>query len=95
MKGRLLKTEDYGWLVSYNDAEGLFQTRQLHPDNVNEILDLEKVFDNIETRISAHPDVEFEIVEHQKMDSAAEYAKLIQDDLSDWDVTLNDGLKDL
>lgn len=95
MKGRIFKTEDYGWLVAYNDAEGLFRTRQLHPDNVNEILEWEKVFDNIEARISAHPDVEFEMVEHQKMDGVTEYAKLIYEDLSDWDVTLNDGLEDL
>ena len=77
MTGRLHKTKQ-GWVVSYNDSQGLFQFIQLHPEDVNEILDLEKVFDNVEARISAHPDIEFEIVEHQKMDGVVKYAKLIQ-----------------
>jgi hypothetical protein len=77
MKGRLLKTEDYGWLVSYNDSQGLFQFIQLHPEDVNEILDQEKIFDNIEARISAYPYIEFEIVENVKMDyCVVKYAKI-------------------
>lgn len=76
MKGRLLKTEDHGWLVAYNDSEGLFQFMQLHPDNVLEFIELDNIFDNIEARISSHPDVEFEIVENQKLDGVVKYAKL-------------------
>jgi len=97
MKGILHKLKQT-WMVEHCEKSGdnnWITYIQLHPDNVNEILDLEKVFDNIEARISAHPDIEFEIVEHQKMDGVVKYAKLIQDDISDWDVTLNDGLENL
>lgn len=73
MKGRLLKAENK-WLMSYNDSEGLFQFLPLHRDNVDEIQEQEKVFDNIEARISAHPDVEFEIV---YWNTGEKFAKLI------------------
>jgi len=59
MKGRLLKVNDY-WLVAYNDAEGLFQRLPLHPYDIQEIEEQEKVFDNIEARIAAYPDIHFE-----------------------------------
>ena len=60
MKGKLLKT-DGKWLVSYNDSQGVFKLLPLHPYDVQMIEDQEKVFDNIEARISAYPDVEFGI----------------------------------
>lgn len=71
MKGKLLKTKDFGWIV-----EGKEEFLYLHPDDVYEILEQEKVFDNIEARIAAHPDVEYEIVENQKMSGVVKYAKL-------------------
>ena len=76
MKGRLLKTEDYGWIVTYNDSEELFQFVQLHPDDVNDLIDLNNVFDNVEARISANPDVEFDLFTVKKMDGSVTYAKL-------------------
>lgn len=77
MNGKLLKNEDYGWFVSYKTKDGMFEVLQLHPDNVNEILEDSKVFDNIEARILANPQVEFDIVENNKMSGVAKYAKLI------------------
>lgn len=62
MKGRLLKA-DGEWLVSYNDEQGLFRFLPLHPYDVNEISEQEKIFDNIEARISAYPNVNFETEE--------------------------------
>jgi hypothetical protein len=59
MKGRLLKANDQ-WMVSYNDAAGLLQTLPLHPYDIKEIDDQANVFDNIEARISAYPDIHFE-----------------------------------
>lgn len=97
MRGVLFNTKYEGWLVKFNKKElnpnelGV-DNLQLHPDNVNEIIDLSKRFDNIEARIATDPMVEFEIVENQKMDGVVKYAKLIKDNFSEWDVTLNDGL---
>jgi hypothetical protein len=65
MKGTLHKTEN-GWHVINMQATlngPLLQSLPLHPDNVNQIIEDSKVFDNIEARIKAYPDVEFEIVE--------------------------------
>ena len=68
MKGILHKTNE-GWIVIYDQilGGGIIKRNQnslpLHPDNVNQIVEDSKVFDNIEARIKAYPDVEFEIVE--------------------------------
>lgn len=81
MKGKLFKGEYEQWLVSYEDnSEPTKETKikdlQLHPDDVNDILEQENVFDNIEARILSYPDVEFEIVQIKKMSGVATYAKL-------------------
>jgi hypothetical protein len=57
MKGTLHKTEQ-GWIVEYAKHSEL----PLHPDDVKQIEEDAKVFDNIEARIAAYPDVKFEIV---------------------------------
>jgi hypothetical protein len=95
MKGKLLKA-DGKWLVSYNDSQGIFKLLPLHPFDVQMIADQEKIFDNIEARISAYPDVEFGIENFWEtgIEEPFETALLIRDD-EDWDVTLNDGLEDL
>ena len=95
MKGRLLKANDQ-WMVSYNDSQGIFKLLPLHPYDVQIIEDQEQVFDNIEARISAHPDIEFgiEMFWETGVEEPFETALLIRDD-DDWDVTLNDGLEDL
>lgn len=73
MKGKIYKGEDNQWLVDYSDN----QTLQLHPDDSAELIDLERIVDNIGARIAASSTIEFEIVENQKMDGVVKYAKLI------------------
>jgi len=57
MKGFLHKTEQ-GWIVEYAKHSEL----PLHPDDVKQIEEDAKMFDSIEARIAAYPDVKFEIV---------------------------------
>ncbi len=82
MKGRLSKLEYNQWIVTYiEETEGssdVLETidLQLHPEDVNDLKKLEQRFDNLEARIAANPDVEFEIVKHQKLTGIATYAKL-------------------
>ena len=75
MKGKLIKTDE-GWMVEHGEIKPLWPPFSqivkteytLHPDDVKQINRDAQVFDNIEARIAAYPDVEFEIVE--------QYAKL-------------------
>jgi hypothetical protein len=66
MKGKLIKDHE-GWWVQHK-AKGLdgnleyVAESMLHPDDVKQIEKDSQVFDNIEARIAAYPDVEFEIV---------------------------------
>jgi hypothetical protein len=72
MKGTLYRGEHSEWFVKHND-----QDFQLHPDDVERLLEMDRVFDNLAARIAASPEVEFTIVEHQKLTGTATYAKLI------------------
>lgn len=89
MKGYLKKTEK-GWFVIYDQilGEGIVKRNQnalpLHPLDVKQIDEDSKVFDNIEARIKAYPDVEFEIETKLVFDRPSyssievpKYAKLI------------------
>ena len=82
MKGTLKKTTA-GWFVLYqvskNSFDSVYDSLPLHPFDVKQIKEDSKVFDNIEARINAYPDVEFEIVmdEPAMMYSLTPYAKLI------------------
>jgi len=66
MKGKLIK-DDEGWWVQHK-AKGLdgnleyIAESMLHPDDVEQIEKDAQVFDNIEARIAAYPDVEFKMV---------------------------------
>jgi hypothetical protein len=66
MKGKLIKDHE-GWWVQHK-AKGLDGNLEyiaesiLHPDDVKQIEEDAKMFDNIEARIAAYPDVEFEMV---------------------------------
>ena len=86
MKGKIELREHNEWVVIYpknitHGANGEFTTEvedylQLHPYDVDWIYDSMLVFDNMEERIKSDPDVEFEIVEVQKLTGIAKYAKL-------------------
>ncbi len=82
MKGRLSKLEYDQWIVTYIEemerSPGIFKTidLQLHPEDVNSLKELEQRFDNLEARIFANPNVEFEIIKHQKLTGISTYAKL-------------------
>ena len=83
MKGKLLKTEQ-GWVVEYpaeQSGENVWVNQlPLHPDDVKQINRDAQVFDNIEARIAAYPEVEFEIVQYDGKTPISEgwsgYAKL-------------------
>mgnify|MGYP003349470587 FL=1 len=62
MKGRIIKTNGE-WFITYNDSEGLLQFMPLHPHDVKGITGYSLMFDNVEARISANPDVNFDIIE--------------------------------
>ena len=71
MTGKLYRAEYGEWLVQYQEQEF-----QLHPADVEYLLELDRVFDCLDARIASSPEVEFEIVEHQKLDGTATYARL-------------------
>ena len=61
MKGTLHKTGQ-GWSVAITEEGDWSTYYPLHPDDVKQIHRDAQVFDNIEARIAAYPDVEVEIV---------------------------------
>jgi hypothetical protein len=85
MKG-ILRKIDNKWMVQYighpidvlGGNDSLVNYLQLHPDNVKQIEEDALVFDNIEARIKAYPNVDFKIIEGYK-----NYAKLIEKDTVD------------
>ena len=86
MKGILHKT-DNGCQVShatYNMESKSWTAGKypLHPKDVAQINEDSKIFDNIEARISAYPDVEFEIYEFWEtgLEEVINFAKLINND---------------
>mgnify|MGYP003353005778 CR=1 FL=1 len=77
MKG-ILHNTDSGWQVSYStydmtQKKWLAGKYPLHPEDVREIQLDSLVFDNIEARIAAYPDVEFVKVD----DSIIDYEQLV------------------
>jgi hypothetical protein len=69
MTGRLTKYYNVWYVISFNYSNHRYIYYLLHPDDVKQIEQDSYLFDNIEARIAAYPDVEFEKV--------SEYAKLI------------------
>jgi hypothetical protein len=66
MKGKLIHDQD-GWWVQHSatspDGKEYFQVdTMLHPDDVKFLEDCRLVFDNIEARVAANPEVEFRTV---------------------------------
>ena len=83
MKGRIQKT-DKGWKVLYTQCvpkrivTEWNKSLPLHTDDVKQINRDAQVFDNIEARIAAYPDVEFDwCVIVQPDGKGKEYAKLL------------------
>jgi hypothetical protein len=87
LKGKLTKIESE-WVVrydvfqkDYNYLLPAYNFLQLHPDDVKQINEDAKVFDNIEARIAAYPEVCFEIISYDGTTKIFEgwngYAKLI------------------
>ena len=82
MKGILHKDKYNTWWVLYDEVLGESVVKknqnplQLHPDDVNELLELDFIFDNLEARVASNPEVDFEIVKVQKLSGIAVYAKL-------------------
>jgi elongation factor P--beta-lysine ligase len=66
-----------GKLVKVNGKWGIFL--DLHPDDISDILELSKVFDNIESRIYHQPFVEFKMMEIKKPEGIVQYAKIIRE----------------
>ena len=69
--GTLVKEEHKFWIVQSELGD-----LQLHPDDVEVLLDWEKNFDDMESRIAFSPQVQFKIVEHEKLTGTIKYAKL-------------------
>ena len=97
MKGTLTKA-DNGWQVSHATYDMVLKRwtagkLPLHPDNVKEIEEDSKIFDNIEARIAAYPEVEFEIKYYwdETMEQPIDVAKLIKTEYPELEGTMNLG----
>lgn len=77
MKGKLCKTS-IGWEVSYVDEMNIQKSLPLHPTNVKQIEQDALVFDNIEARIQAWPDVDFFPIIDANINTTTNWAKLIE-----------------
>ena len=91
MKGKITKIDE-GWVVRYDVFQDDYSYPfpgwnfiSLHPDDVKEINIDSQVFDNIEARIAAYPDVEFEVVEEPPYKL---YAKLIKPEYPELEGTM-------
>lgn len=76
MKGTLCKTS-IGWEVSYIE-NGTQKSLPLHPTNVKQIEQDALVFDNIEARIQAWPDVDFFPIIDANINTTTTWAQLIE-----------------
>ena len=69
----------YVWAVQLENSR---ETLPLHPEDVNQIHELSKVFDNIEARILSNPTVQYNIVSaittSGGISCLVHYAKLVQ-----------------
>jgi hypothetical protein len=96
MKGTIRKDQEKGWMIKFEESE-----LPLHPDDVDEINGWDKIFDNVEARILSQPECDFEIVtgfNSSGPEHFPDYAKFIkeedEDDFSDLDATLMDGIEE-
>jgi hypothetical protein len=81
MKGTLHKTQLYqGWVIRWSsplEYKQPIHEYPLHPDDVQQILQDSQIFDNIEARIAAYPNVEFKLEKKYLANETITYAKLI------------------
>lgn len=90
MQGKLIKQENK-WFVKYFEDWIGFNLYELHPDDVKQIEEDSYMFDNIEARIAAYPEVEFELIQEPNLNRSMgnitnpymTYAKLISKELVD------------
>ena len=67
MKGTLYKSKSTGeWMVRTMLVSPMvgpygFRDLRLHPDSIAQMEEDEKIFDNLEARIAAYPEVEYEV----------------------------------
>ena len=67
MKGTLYKNKSTGeWIVRTLLISPMvgpygFRDLRLHPDSIAQMEEDEKIFDNLEARIAAYPEVEYEV----------------------------------
>lgn len=67
MKGLLFKDKASGqWMIKEALTAPMigivgFRTLRLHPDDVKEMEEHEKLFDNLEARVAAYSEVEYEV----------------------------------
>ena len=71
MKGKLRKAEHNEWLVEHES-----NLYPVHPDDADRLIELDRIFDNLQARIAASPEVEFDLVQNQKLSGTVTYAKL-------------------
>lgn len=77
--GKMEKSDDFGWIVNFENENGEHDFLQLHPDDVESLENASMVFDNMEARLLSSPEVQFTVFRHQKMDGVAKYAKLVKE----------------
>lgn len=99
MQGRIIKDHE-GWWIQYytvdeRTAMAYITETALHPDDVKQIEEWSKTFDNIEARILSNPLVEYIIVKEKKKgeEYANTYAKLV-DHFVDTNEMIDDTLTD-
>jgi hypothetical protein len=62
MQGTMQKHPSRGWEISYVDDSGSTFCVDLHPQERADLAELDRIFDNLDARILAEPNVEFELV---------------------------------
>jgi hypothetical protein len=76
MKGTIDLHEKWGWGVMNHTNESVPDWIPLHPDDLTHFAEMKERFDNFEARVLSSPEVEFEIIIHNKFTGKIIYAKL-------------------
>jgi hypothetical protein len=76
MKGTINLHDKWGWGVMNHTDESIPDWIPLHPDDLTHFAEMKEKFDNFEARVLSSPEVEFEIIIHNKFTGRIIYAKL-------------------